>query len=134
MAYFNNYPNPFGYPGYMNNQTVPQYPQYPQYGAQPPVQQPIPQESVSRTNKILVTGLEEALMKPSERNTDIVYFDQDKNLFYRVVTDGEGRKSSTTCSYQLAVTNDKQAPIEDDYKERIAKLEERLSALESKGE
>ena len=73
-------------------------------------------------------------MKPSERNTDIVYFDQDKNLFYRVVTDGEGRKSSTTCSYQLAVTNDKQAPIEDDYKERIAKLEERLSALESKGE
>lgn len=133
MAYFNNYPNPFGYPGYMNNQTVPQYPQYPQYGNQPPVQQPV-QQDLPRTNKILVTGLEEALMKPSERNTDIVYFDQDKNLFYRVVTDGEGRKSSTTCSYQIAITNDKQTNVEDDYKERIEKLEERLKALEEKGE
>lgn len=45
------------------------------------------------TNVILVTGIEEALMKSVDRNSDYVYFNQDKPVFYRVKVDGEGRKA-----------------------------------------
>lgn len=51
------------------------------------------------TNMYLVTSLEEALMKTTVPNSDMVYFHQDQNLFYRVKVDLEGRKSWAQFSY-----------------------------------
>ena len=56
------------------------------------------QQNIS-TNVIYVTSLDEALMKTNLRNSDMIYFDQDKDAFYRVKVDYEGRKTWAQFSY-----------------------------------
>lgn len=46
-----------------------------------------------KTNKIYVTSLEDALSRPCDYNTEIVYFHQDQPLMIEVITDGRGIKS-----------------------------------------
>ena len=46
-----------------------------------------------RTNKILVTSLEEAIAKSGERNSEMYYFDQSKPVIYVVKVDMNGMKS-----------------------------------------
>ena len=78
------------------------------------------------TNVILVTGIEEALMKSTERNSEYVYFNQDKPVFYRVKVDMEGRKAWQEFPY---VTPDPNASIPvtkadlESFNKRLSKLE-----------
>ena len=45
-----------------------------------------------QTNITLVTSLEEAIMRTNARPSDMVYFDQGKDILYRVRVDMDGKK------------------------------------------
>lgn len=51
------------------------------------------------TNLTYVTSIDEALMKTSQRNSEYVYFDQDRPVFYRVKVDQDGRKAWQVFEY-----------------------------------
>lgn len=53
------------------------------------------------TNVARVTSLEEAIMQTTKRPSDMVYFNQDKDEFYNVRIDHEGRKTWATYAYTL---------------------------------
>lgn len=53
------------------------------------------------TNVIRVTSLEEAVMQTTRRPSDMVYFNQDKDEFYNVKVDVDGRKTWATFQYTL---------------------------------
>ena len=88
--------------------------------------QPQPQYRLI-TNAIFVTSLEEALIKTTERNSDMYYFHQDKFEFYRVKVDMEGRKSWAIFHYNAPNQEDSIPATKAD----ILALTERLEALES---
>lgn len=62
------------------------------------------------TNVIKVTSLDEAIMQTTRRPSDMVYFNQDKDEFYNVKVDYEGRKSWATFPYSLP-NPDENAPV-----------------------
>lgn len=75
------------------------------------------------TNIIYVTSLDEALMKTNNRNSDMIYFDQDKDIFYRVKVDFEGRKTWAQFSY-TAPNNEENIPAtKADIKYLLTKIE-----------
>lgn len=78
------------------------------------------------TNAIFVTSLEEALIKTTERNSDMYYFHQDKFEFYRVKVDMEGRKSWAIFHYNAPNQEDNIPATKAD----ILALVERIEALE----
>lgn len=86
-----------------------QYPSYPQYRL--------------NTNAIFVTSLEEALVKTNDRNSDVIYFHQDKNEFYRVKVDAEGRKSWATFIYALPNQDDSTPATKADMRALLARIE-----------
>lgn len=49
-----------------------------------------------RTNKIFVTSLEDALNRPADPNSEVIYLDQDKPFLYQVMNDMQGRKTYKT--------------------------------------
>lgn len=102
----------------MNNQNWPNYGQ-PNQGYQYGWQRP-------STNVILVTGIDEALMKSTERNSDYVYFNQDKPVFYRVKVDSDGRKAWQEFPYNMPNPSDNLPATQAD----IIKLNERLEKIE----
>lgn len=53
------------------------------------------------SNVAYVTSLEEALIRTTQFNSDMIYFNQDRNEFYRVRVDTNGRKSYLTFVYSL---------------------------------
>lgn len=53
------------------------------------------------TNVIRVTSLDEAIMQTTRRPSDMVYFNQDKDEFYNVKVDADGRKTWATFQYTL---------------------------------
>lgn len=59
------------------------------------------QTSYPFTNVAYVTSLEEALIRTTQFNSDMIYFNQDRNEFYRVRVDTEGRKGYLTFVYNL---------------------------------
>lgn len=91
-----------------------------QYGAYTPVPQPQPRLN---TNAIFVTSLEEALIKTTERNSDMIYFHQDKNEFYRVKVDMEGRKSWAIFLYSLPNQEDNAPATKADIRALVARIE-----------
>jgi hypothetical protein len=98
----NNYSNYNSYNGYSNYGQIPQY------------QQPISQ--LPKTNKIFVTSLEEAISRPAEPNTEIVYLHQNEPLLFQIATDIQGKKSYK--AFKLM-------PLEE-----VQKKEETVSRLE----
>ena len=83
------------------------------------------------SNVYKVTSCEEAVMRTNQRNSDMVYFDQDKNVFYRVKVDMDGRKSYATFTYTIPepiipVTNSDFNALS----ERITRLEKMLNPTE----
>lgn len=92
----------------------------------PPVQ---PQPRLV-TNAIFVTSLEEALIKTTERNSDMIYFHQDKNEFYRVKVDLDGRKSWAAFPYS-STNQEENAPAT---KADIQSLTARIEILEASRE
>lgn len=79
------------------------------------------------TNVIIVTSLEEALIKTVDRNSDMIYFHQDKNEFYRVKVDQDGRKSWIILNY-MSPNQDDNAPVT---KAEFNNLITRIEALEA---
>ncbi len=63
--------------------------------------QPMP----PRTNKIFVTSLEDAMSKPAEPNTEIIYLHQTEPLLFQIYTDMQGKKSASV--FTLAVAQEK---------------------------
>lgn len=58
-----------------------------------------------RTNKIFVTSLDEAMSKPAEPNTEIIYLHQTEPLLFQIYTDMQGKKSASV--FTLAVAQEK---------------------------
>ena len=82
------------------------------------------------TNLAFVTSLDEALARSNSRGSDIVYFHQDKDIFYRVKVDMEGRKSWM----EFAYTSPNPALTTPATKADIQELLVRIEKLEGKGE
>lgn len=80
------------------------------------------------TNVVKVTSLEEAVMQTTRRPSDMVYFNQDKDEFYNVKVDYEGRKTWATFTFALP-NPEANAPIT---KADFSSIVERVSALEAK--
>lgn len=80
------------------------------------------------TNIIRVTSLDEAIMMTSKRPSEMVYFNQDRNEFYNVRVDYEGRKSWATFPYSLP-NPDLNTPVS---RADILALTDRVTALEAK--
>jgi hypothetical protein len=79
------------------------------------------------TNVTLVMSLEEALMRASSRNSDMVFFNQDKPIFYRVKIDNEGRKSWAQFDYTTQAQNENSYATKSD----VQNIIERLTVLEN---
>lgn len=94
------------------------------YGNYPSNQMPL------NTNLAFVTSLDEALARSNSRGSDIVYFHQDKDVFYRVKVDMEGRKSWM----EFAYTSPNPALTTPATKADIQELLARIEKLEGKGE
>ena len=89
--------------------------------------------SQPNTNAIFVTSLEEAVMRTTARPSDMVYFHQNGDYFYRVKVDMDGRKTWAQYRYTLPdqtvtvpVTKADIQAIED----RLKQLEEKLASKE----
>lgn len=99
------------------------------YGYVPPIQpsyQTQMQPQVT-TNVALVTSLEEAKYRANGRNMDLVFFNQNKDEFYRIKVDSEGVKSWATFPF-IAPNQPNATPVTY---EDLAKLNERIMQLEA---
>lgn len=88
-----------------------------------------PQQTLARnpypfTNVAYVTSLEEALYRTTQYGSDMIYFHQDKNEFYRVRVETDGHKSYVVFSYTLPQSAQ---PQEEN---TLEKLTARVEALE----
>lgn len=81
------------------------------------------------TNVTFVTSLDEALFKVTGRNCDMVFFDQDKPIFYRVKVDTEGRKSWMQFEYSGGGNNENTPVIRKDLSQLISRIEVLEKAL-----
>lgn len=107
---------------------------YPQNGyPQPNFSQQYPSQYVPQynTNIIRVMSLDEAIMRNNARGSENIYFDQDRDVFYRVRTEWDGRKVYGTFSYSVyqpeQAPQAPQAPVVD-----FSALEARVKAIEDK--
>ena len=98
----------------------PRYNQMPQYSN--------PYTPQFQTNKILVTGPEEALMRANQQNCLFVCFNQNKPEMYEVRVDTEGRKKIDTYYLTTTLTNNN-----NDYEARLKRLEDRVFEPASDG-
>lgn len=83
----------------------------------------IPQTGRMCTNAIFVTSLEEALIKTTERPSDMIYFHQDKSEFYRVKVDTEGRKTWAVFNYNVPKQDDNIPATKADIHMLLARIE-----------
>lgn len=111
--------NPAGF-NYGNQGQTNSWGQPRQYGGYTSPAQPQPR---LMTNAIFVTSLEEALIKTTERPSDMIYFHQDKNEFYRVKVDMEGRKSWAAFPYNLPNQEESTPATKADIQALIARIE-----------
>ena len=83
------------------------------------------------TNAIFVTSLEEAIMRTTIKGSEMIYFHQDKPVFYRVKMDVEGRKYWQELYYNSNPTSDDFVTIKY-LEDKLKELEERLTNKEVK--
>ena len=129
MSNYGQY-KPFGYGGYGNY--TPYTPQQNQFNQTPmnqfnqtPMNQFNANQQVN-TNKVLVTSADAALNMSVQNGSDFVYFDQDKDLVYDVVTDWNGRKELRV--FELIEKSSKSTNIKPEDFEQLIK---RVEALEN---
>lgn len=92
---YNNYINPYNNYG---------YPMQNNYGVQPNYSQP--QYQSTNTNKIFVSGIEEAKRYPLPANSNVMLLDNDKSIAYEKIVDSAGKYEVNM--YQLSKINDLQ--------------------------
>ena len=92
-------------------------------------QQPVvPQQLTAfRTNRILVTSLNEALTKQCDYGSEMYYWDQSRPVIYVVRTNMQGVKEWAEIQY--IVPSQQETPVDkfDDFERRLRVLEEKLS-------
>ena len=76
-----------------------------------------------RTNILRVTSLDEAIMKTAGVGSDVVYFDQSKDFFYRVKVDQYGNKSWKTFSFSFSDAVSDGPAMKSDINEILSRLE-----------
>lgn len=81
------------------------------------------------SNIIRVMSLDEALMRNNVPGSENVYFDQDRDVFYRIRTEWDGRKLFGTFSYGA---EQPVAPVPPTPAPDLGAFETRLKALEEK--
>jgi hypothetical protein len=89
-----------------------------------PQMQAFPQQQF-QTNKIFVTSLEEALARPAEPNTEIIYLHQTEPLLFQISTDLQRKKTALT--FRLVAEEDKKnEPVDcvsraefEEYKKKV---------------
>lgn len=93
--YGNIYQTPYNAPygGFMPSQGnyTGQAPFAPQNGNYTPTAQPQQQTSQMNTNKIYVTGIDDARARQLPPNSDFIFLDNDKPLLYRKTVDATGK-------------------------------------------
>ncbi|MBR2871499.1 MAG: hypothetical protein IKB98_09050 [Clostridia bacterium] len=95
-----------------------------------PLYQPQSYQPQIISNKLLVTGLEDALARNVPPNSEFVYFHQDKDLLYVVNTDATGKKTHLT----LAITkHEEQPPVEYVPKADFEALAKQVEELVKRG-
>lgn len=85
-----------------------------------------------RTNKIFVTGLQDALSRSIDPNSDVVFFDQDKDIMYNIKSDAYGKKTHLVIDLSLHQEPDP-VQVQEEYKKQIEELRTRVEALENVG-
>lgn len=75
------------------------------------------------TNVVLVTSLEDALMRSNTRNSDMMYVHQDQPIIYRVKVDLEGRKSWAQFPYSIPDQNANVPATKADIQELLTRIE-----------
>lgn len=90
--------------------------------------QPQQQFQNNATNIVRVTSLEEAVMRTTTRGSDMVYFDQDRDVFYRVKVDWDGKKSWAEFQFMLPAVQDT-APVSKTDFQALATKVEQLEAM-----
>lgn len=80
------------------------------------------------TNLVRVTSLEDAIMRTNQYGSEMVYFHQDKNVFYLVRMDINGRKTWQEFPYTVPDQNNSIPATKADMQTLIARIE----ALEAK--
>ena len=83
-----------------------------------------PQQVQNATNIIRVTSLEEAVMRTTTRGCDMVYFDQDRDVFYRVKVDWDGKKSWAEFQFTLPAIQDTTPVSKTDFQALVNKVEQ----------
>lgn len=111
--------NPAGF-NYGNQGQTNSWGQPRQYGGYAPPAQPQPQLI---TNAIFVTSLEEALIKTTERPSDMIYFHQDKSEFYRIKVDTEGKKTWAVFNYNVPKQDDNIPATKADIQMLLSRIE-----------
>lgn len=74
------------------------------------------------TNVIKVTSLEEAVMQTNRRPSDMIYFNQDKDEFYNVKVDYEGRKTWATFVFTVPNPMENAPVTRADFSALVAKV------------
>ena len=100
------------------------------YGGGAGAANPFPQNQQGgfTSNVLLVTSLDEAIMKTPPNNSDIVYFNQGKDEFYRVRSDQNGNKSWKTFAFYIPDEGETATVIRKD----LAPIYAKLADLEAK--
>lgn len=123
MAFGNNYSGNYQqWAGYQPQQPY-------AFSAQP---QPSMVAPMPKTNKIFVTGLQDAINRPAEPNSVLIYIDQDNPLLYEITTDAQGRKSYQTLELRqnnpITATKEEN-PTNYSTKDELAVLTAQMSAI-----
>lgn len=92
------------------------------------IQPPVPQ---FQTNKLFCVSLQDALARPVDFNTSIVYFNQNNNEVYEVNTDINGYKTYQVGEVTIKETSAPQGYVSkieyDNLKKQLADLENKLN-------
>lgn len=87
------------------------------------------------TNVTYVTGIEDALNKSANYNSELIFFHQDQPIFYRVKVDNYGKKQWQEFRYQPPVPEPSTVPATQadltNIVERLDKLEKLLGEKNS---
>ena len=106
----------------MNNQAYGNWP-----GSQY-MQQPVSQ---FQTNKLFCVSLQDALARPVDFNTSVVYFNQNNNEVYEINTDINGYKTYQVGEVTIKETSAPQGYVSkteyDSLKKQLTELENRLN-------
>lgn len=88
----------------------------------------------SKTNKVFVTSLDDALNRVSEPNSEMMYLHQDEPLLFEIKTDSQGRKTYKTyaISEDLPQEGEKEENREFVLREEFERLEGEFKALRDK--